>query len=251
MDIPVELVFFLILIVANAIAGLFKGQKKKGPTGTSLPPAERKRPAARPERPTRAPRSAGPTSRPESRAPEATGRRYSPREDPAWWDSDAPTPTAPQPAPSGDKPWWESDATEATEPPSIQDPEELWAILTGETLSTPTSRPPPPPLPEPAAPLPVPYEGAEARAPRPAPIGDDLSGDDWVVSLEGESLEATEISSEARHEAFHEKIDRRAPVARRIAALDRIGLADPSDVRRAVVMAEILGRPRSLSGPDW
>ncbi|HSM35257.1 MAG TPA: hypothetical protein VK837_02580 [Longimicrobiales bacterium] len=273
MDIPVELLFFLILIVANAIAGLFKGQKKKGPTGTSLPPAKPQRPRSARTSTAGSTRDGRVSARDRQAESGAAGSSPTAGAHRPWWEAE-PEPSAAAGAArdtsessAANLPWWElPDEPAADEPggggaavdpwrddpdrpagPVTKDPEDLWAILTGETLS----RPAPPPMPEPTPPLPAPYEQAESRAPRLAPTGDDLSGDDLVVSLEGESLEATEISSEARHEAFHEKIGRRAPATRRIPALDRIGLADPSDVRRAVVMAEVLGRPRSMSGPDW
>jgi hypothetical protein len=290
MDLPVELIFFLILIVANAIAGVFGGKKKGGPKGTTLPPVERKRPAPDRQRPAR---ETGPARRPSGariERPDTGGRSSKPREDPAWWDSDAPAVSAPLPsaqAPRAETPWWEADPTEASPEPAAADPwrddagrpagavlrspEELWEILTGERLGLPGAEPGPPPT----APGPTQRGGGverarnvadasarygggrtrppgydDPRSPRPDPAGDT----DVVTlegrSLEGLSLEETEISSERRHEEFHRKIARVPVVARRQPALERLGLHSRGDIRRAVILAEVLGSPRSLSEPD-
>lgn len=279
------LIFILIAIVWQLVGGLFGAGKKKGPTEPKPPPERVKRPRPAPpgSRPAR-------TSRlPEQLERPRTGGR-SQKEGPVWWEAarQPPAPTAggtlsspaeatPTPsAPSGrstsrggaagedvDRPWWETPeaATGGARPgqewadtgpddphrpsdPVVRTPEELWEILTGQRSPFPVPRrPPPEPESEPEA-VGRPREGIHAT--RPEPVGDED-----VVTLEGESLEATEISSEGRHEAFHRKIDVTPRPRRRVPTLDRLGLDDRTDVRRAVVLAEVLGKPRSLVGPDW
>lgn len=282
MDIPAELLFFLVLIVLNAVAGLF-GKKKKGPTGETLPPVEKKRP--RRERPARSrpTRSRETTSGQESeRWRLSRPGDGSERSDAPWWEQDATpgggeTRSAPSPASADDRPWWETPETtvpgrgdESEGDPWRDDPhrpttprevkaEDLWAVLTGGSLPFPVETPPGRHEPEPewtsgpgqpreTSRGEVLIPGAEydpyaddPRAPRPEPLGDAA-----VVSLEGESLEKLEISSEARHEEFHRKYDQTPVRRRRVGALDRLGLGDVSDVRRAIVLAEVLGKPRGL-----
>jgi len=270
------LILLLIFFFGPTILRMLGGGKK-GPTGKKLPPV-----STRPPRPS--PRSARPAR---GERPEMGGRTQ--EEGPAWWDA-PPEPAAagedrsswqaqpPEPAPrptpredaatpvSGagdeDRPWWEvqEDSGSASSPapttadpswdeydrpagPVVRSPEDLWEILTGQRSPFPVPEAPPRPEPEPEPPIPA---RDDPRSPRRDPT---LDVD--VTSLEGESLEATEISSEGRHREFHRKIDRVVPSAPRTRAVVRLGLDERDDVRHAIVLAEVLGKPRSLAGPDW
>ncbi len=222
-----ELIILLLIIFGPAIAQWLGWGKKKGPTGKTVPPVERPgRPGTRP-RPSRPSRTAEPESPPVPETPRTPGAEERP-----WWE----TPEHAQPDRSAPDPWRDDPAR--PQGPILESPEDLWEILTGERL----------PFPEPERPVetrpePKPLPPDDPRSPRPEPVAE-------VVSLEGESLEATEISSEARHDEFHRLIDRPRPVVRRRGALERLGLEKRSDVRRAIVLAEVLGKPRSLERPD-
>lgn len=264
-----ELIFLLIIIFGPAIARWLGVGKKSGPTGKTLPPVERPpRPATRP-RPSRTSRSAEPERG------GAAGRPAGATDDRPWWEGEpdqASTATAgsaaPRPAEAKTRPWWEAPESARPERPApdpwrddpdrppgpiLKSPEDLWEILTGERLPFP--EPEREARPEPEA---VAFPAGDPRAPRPVPVGDrdvvSLEGESLEateISLEGESLEATEISSEGRHAAFHRLIDRPSPAVRRRGAMERLGLEKRSDVRRAIVLAEVLGKPRSMAPPDW
>ncbi len=141
-------------------------------------------------------------------------------------------------------------------------PAELWEVLTGQR-----------PMPRPPEPVEAPdFEVEEARpeippARVPARSEDAEAGDlmrrrqrermaaRWVehkppavVSMESEPLEA-----EARHEAFHRKIDASAaaaqpavPAAVASAIAPLLRNAGRDEIRRAILMQEVLGRPRGL-----
>lgn len=262
-----ELIFLLIIIFGPAIAQWLGLGKKKGPTGKPLPPVERPpRPATRP-RPSRTSRSAEPDRG------GASGRPAGATEDRPWWEAGPEGATTPSAGPAARttgaeaRPWWETpehalperaapdawrDDPDRPHGPILKSPEDLWEILTGERLPFP--EPEREDRPEPEA---VAFPAGDPRAPRPIPAGDrdvvSLEGESLEateISLEGESLEATEISSEARHAAFHRLIDRPSPALRRRGAMERLGLEKRSDVRRAIVLAEVLGKPRSMAPPD-
>lgn len=150
------------------------------------------------------------------------------------------------------------------EPVSAADmiPDDLWEILTGERRRpAPVSAPPAPvearkvedaALPEVREdePEPVPVEGEDAwepvrprpLPPRPAPRPEvSLEAEPVIVSLE-ESVQ----SVEARHAAFHARIGAAPrPRPRRRRAL-RLNLGDMDEVRRMVVLGEVLGPPKAL-----
>lgn len=160
-------------------------------------------------------------------------------------------------------------------------PDDLWEILTGEKRAPP---PPPapetevgdfeeaeslettsagewislPPEPEPAPP-PVParppsawsdYQtgrGVPARDARP-PIRMEEGYERPLPRHEPPrvaSLEALEIDDETRHDAFHRKLEATRQAPRRITPHAWRFTGD-DDVRRAIVMAEVLGRPKGL-----
>lgn len=245
-----ELILLLIIIFGPAIAR-WLGIGKKGPTGKPLPPVERPRgPAPRP-RPSRPSRTAEP-ERGGAAGPPAGASADRPR-----WEAEPEEATSAGPAPrtagAEERPWWETpenalpdrsapdpwrDDPDRPHGPILKSPEDLWEILTGERLPFPE-----PERPGETRPEPEPLPPDDPRSPRPEPVAE-------VVSLAGESLEATEISSEARHDEFHRLIDRPRPVVRRRGALERLGLEKRSDVRRAIVLAEVLGKPRSMAPPD-
>jgi len=262
-----ELIFLLIIIFGPAIARWLGVGKKEGPTGKTLPPVERPpRPATRP-RPSRTSRSAEP------QRGGAAGRPAGGTDDRPWREAEpdqastATAGSARRPADAEQRPWWETPENalperSAPDPwrndpdrpqgPILKSPEDLWEILTGERLPFP--QPQPEARPEPAS---VGFPSSDPRAPRPVPVGDrdvvSLEGESLEatdISLEGVSLEATEISGEARHAAFHRLIDRPRPTVRRRGAMERLGLEKRSDVRRAIVLAEVLGKPRSMAPPD-
>jgi hypothetical protein len=222
--------FFLIFIffVLPVLERVLKG-KKKPPPGTSPP---RERPEARPV-PERRPL-------PEPRAE---------------WE---------QPEPVEQ----ESTADELI-------PDDLWAILTGERRPEPPPTRPAPPPPQRPAPAPrrapppplarkpqptaarkvdefdrvqrrteaVRYRESEAeldallrsrrRIDEPAPM---------VVSLEGEPL-----PEGPRHDRFHDRLDKlTAPPTGYRKATVLPSLRDPMELRRAIILKEVLGKPKGL-----
>lgn len=154
-------------------------------------------------------------------------------------------------------------------------PEDLWAVLTGQA---PPSRAPertqertPAPMDEPTR-----YEDYDTRDETVESydilVGEE--GEGWlsqerlehreqpepgVVSLEGSSYDdvvqgrvgeaPTELElSDERHRRFHRRLDASAPVVRprRGSAARRLGLRGRTDLRRAMVLTEVLGRPVAL-----
>jgi len=162
--------------------------------------------------------------------------------------------------------------TRPAPPPSSQDmgaddavdilPEDLWKILTGQQpLPQPKPRPlpqaeraPVPPAREPwqeAAPLELPdsfdeHVAAETSRVPARRTADDLS----VVHVPPQvvSLEALEIDDEARHEAFHARLARRttSPDSQVERRERQHRFMTDAELRRAIVMAEVLGPPRGL-----
>ncbi|MCI0432600.1 MAG: hypothetical protein L0271_02970 [Gemmatimonadetes bacterium] len=146
-------------------------------------------------------------------------------------------------------------------------PAELWEVLTGQR---PAPRPPPPPDEDEEE---IEEEEAPAEALPPARVEsrdeNGLAGDllrrrqrelmaarqvdrraPAIVSLESEPL-----PSRQRHAAFHRRVDRPAPPAvsrepREIPAADAVAAllqsGDTNQMRRAILMQEILGPPRGL-----
>jgi hypothetical protein len=68
------------------------------------------------------------------------------------------------------------------------------------------------------------------------------------------SYDSTIAGSEERHTKFHERLERDAAAVRTAAAARKIAVAegrvfafdDPTDLRQAIIMAEVLGRPKGL-----
>ncbi len=61
-----------------------------------------------------------------------------------------------------------------------------------------------------------------------------------------EPVERTVPSSEARHRAFHEKVDRPVPPRRRRRSTVGRALGNPETLRHAVILNEVLGTPKGL-----
>ncbi|MEN8374472.1 MAG: hypothetical protein ABFS34_03405 [Gemmatimonadota bacterium] len=244
-------VVILVLIAWQFLSGLFG--KKKGPTGQRLPPGERKpTPVRRTQRPT--PPRQTPAERPGQAAP-AGGKT-------PWWEATDPVAAGPT---AEERPWWEAEeespraadadpgrdereaSPAAPAPAQPQTPQELWQILTGQRLPVPVPRRSPPPSPA--------RQGTRMRIPEPTRPREGFgrereepAGDELVLSLEGESLETIEMDAEARHAEFHRKIAKKPPKKVTVQALTRLGLGDVGDVRRAIVLSEILGPPASEQG---
>ena len=149
-------------------------------------------------------------------------------------------------------------------------PDDLWAVLTGEQR------------PAPQAPAPVPGPVKERPwdvvyiPPEETDNEEDLAGEDVNVEVrrssrdavqrehaarhkpvEALSLEVTTPniisletplpSAAARHTAFHKKVDSvAAPVAVQSSRKVLLGVATRSELKRAFVLQEILGKPRGL-----
>lgn len=64
------------------------------------------------------------------------------------------------------------------------------------------------------------------------------------------SLEENLPSAAQRHAAFHQKIAAPVPIVERPAAHKMLGLTSHSEIRRAVLLKEVLGKPKGLEGFD-
>jgi hypothetical protein len=159
------------------------------------------------------------------------------------------------PQPQGQRP---APTTESGENAVDILPEDLLAILTGQKPMPRPTLPEPVRLPPRERPAPLPtarperghsYDEEEIAEPThlPAPY----SSDDYVPLHEPPkvvSLEELEIDDEVRHDAFHERLEalpapaqgkrHRRPAAHRFTSDD--------DLRHAIVMAEVLGKPKGL-----
>jgi hypothetical protein len=164
----------------------------------------------------------------------------------------------------------------AEEPASAADmvPDDLWQVLTGERRDRGRS--------EPVEPTGTPWSSEPERAETAESVTEsvavetgDWRSEPWVVDEEAEipepvsleyrgpeaysleeaapppeSLERPLPSARARHDAFHERLDRDQRARRtrprpRSSALIR-ALRRPDGLRQAVLMKEILGPPRGL-----
>jgi hypothetical protein len=128
-------------------------------------------------------------------------------------------------------------------------PDDLWAILTGEHRPAPPMPEPEPepevwePEPELEVWEPEPWErpDAQADASRPVAAGEWGREDDH-------SLEAVVPSDEERHDAFHRRLEATAPAT--LTAPSRRGrAARRHQLRRAIMLREVLGPPRGLEDP--
>ncbi len=140
-------------------------------------------------------------------------------------------------------------------------PDELWEILTGERRRPAPVRPPQPPVP-----APVEAEQAEWS---PASEGPDLDEAEWdeeepdderwepalpprpAVPLEVEpvivSLEESEPSTGERRAASHAKIAAPVMLARPRRRMPvRLNLGDRGELRRMMILREVLGPPKGL-----
>jgi hypothetical protein len=169
----------------------------------------------------------------------------------------------------------EGDGSEAAEPEdarvSAADmlPDDLWAVLTGESrgrsggVATAKTEPvdessldPAPwsddevgsasgPWDESSS-----WEQGMAREPAPEPVSLEYRGPEAYsledVDIEPVSLERPLPTPEARHRAFHKLVDRPPGRRRRRRSPLVRALANPDSVRQAVVLSEILGPPKGL-----
>lgn len=174
-----------------------------------------------------------------------------------------------------------SSAPPSREPVQASDmvPDDLWAVLTGETRRTegagtategegegtgPGSFPgtgTTPARTEPGArdlpeweeawtPRAEPRWRLEEGAEAPAPPSREYIGPEAysLEELDFEPIERRLPSPEARHREFHERIERPRPRKRsRRSAVGR-ALSSPGSLRRAFVVSEVLGPPKSLEG---
>lgn len=197
----------LAFMVISAVGRLL-GKSRPAP-----PPRRRPRPTAPPPRPRSEGEGAGAAPRP------------------------APAPVDEEHAPSAD----------------VLIPDDLWAILTGERR---------PPVAAPPAPEPAP-----ASEPARAELRGDLARQVEVEEaealaaearerelsalvrrpMESDAPEAVSEEDEARHEAFHRRLEATTPAAALQVATGRRPLgARQRQLRRAVVLREVLGPPRGL-----
>lgn len=159
---------------------------------------------------------------------------------------------------------------EVEEPRSAAEmlPEDLWGLITGEArdtqepaareAETPWSEAPDPSSTRTAEAEPG-TDGFEGWEPEPWMDAEEIHAEPVSLEYEGpeaysletpvppaRSLEQPLPSPEARHRAFHEKIDR--PPRRRRRAVSPLmqALRHPDGLRQAVLLKEILGPPRGL-----
>lgn len=180
-----------------------------------------------------------------------------------------PLPPAPEPEPRSST---EEISTKPRDAAAGMIPDDLWAVLTGEQRPAPQV-PAPLPRPRPTKKQPwdvvyIPPEETEdeeedftehvASETRPVPRTpshwdagarqkefDELTLE--VTKPHIISLETPFPSGAARHSAFHRKVDQPAPpVVVQQARKEMLGLATRSELQRAFVLQEILGRPRGL-----
>jgi len=159
------------------------------------------------------------------------------------------------------QPQEQAETQEGTAPRTAADmiPPDLWELLTGQRR--PEQAPPPQPSPPQA-------QASDPRAPswRTAPVetasrpAADEESEAYEVVLRRDrearianapptivSLETEPLSEKRRHARFHEKLEHLAPAATsRHARTVLFQLADRDTMRRAVVLQEILSRPKGL-----
>jgi len=141
-------------------------------------------------------------------------------------------------------------------------PDELWEILTGEKRRREPGGAPRPPA-EPSGPVrpPMPYEleyepeepedeewGPREPAREPEPVAAPRRRESLEVEPVIVSLEKPLPPAAVRHAAFHERIEglsRPARVQRRRRRLP-LNLGNMDEVRRAVLLREVLGPPKAL-----
>lgn len=208
-----DLLFLFIFLLLPLLEGLFR-KSKSGKKG-QLPrrPPERPRAEARPA-------PAQPPTAPEEVATGAGEGR-------PWWEAPA-EPAPPDGPPSGEP--WEVLTEEPgwQEPPWWEEAEEDAATLEAEASEEPLSGW---------------EEGLQRTAQTRVPV---VHEPPRVVSLE-----TAPLAPEARHTAFHTKLDSTAPrlEPRRRGRATALGLRGRDSLRRAVILKEVLGTPRGLD--EW
>ena len=175
-------------------------------------------------------------------------------------------------------------------------PDDLWAILTGETR--PSREPPPPlehrpspretttpqrpntperaPRPRPQRPERRPFPNAPRPRPAPEPVSVEAAADEEVLARTPPaperferveyapqdyvrpipehappvivSMETMPDSDEIRHTRFHDRVARLAAPATVQRGPERqlVGLHDREQLRRAIILTEVLGTPKGL-----
>lgn len=147
---------------------------------------------------------------------------------------------------------------EEEEPAATMLPDDLWEILTGERRSPP-------------APVPTPQWDPEVADEEVDAFERDVSREEEYALARREeapivtaeeayvrplpqhepptivSLETVDIDDRLRHRQFHERMSNIAPAARvHLSAPSRHLMPSGEDLRRAIIMAEILGPPKGL-----
>lgn len=227
----------LILIIAFIVAPLIERLLKAGKQGQDQPPPQ-----------PRAPQPRAPEQRiPAERFPR-DGRGSSEDADP---------------------PVVVSRRTESDEAAAGMLPDDLWEILTGERRTPRETLPQPRPVPQPS------YEEEDYSLEEPYSLEDggsleNQSPGEWITTSPEDdavmmpekvytrpnpiravpkvvSLEQLEYDSEIRHDEFHDRLDSLGGAAKvRRPALSAYRFRTDEDLRRAIVMAEILGPPKGL-----
>lgn len=138
-------------------------------------------------------------------------------------------------------------------------PEDLWAILTGQQPAPrPVPRRLPEPEPEPAHEQPVathPTARGETGYSYDEDVEDETahlpvrrSAEEYVPMHEPGrvvSLEQLEFDDEKRHVKFHERLQA-LPAAAVMRPVRRHRFTSDEDLRRAIIMTEVLGKPKGL-----
>jgi hypothetical protein len=142
-------------------------------------------------------------------------------------------------------------------------PDDLWEILTGQkappVLTTPQPAPPVERKPQPWDVVYDPDE-EEEEADEESLVVEDVNVETRRARVEAQSLETLErhpqpvvISLEdnlptlaQRHEAFHKKIATPVPAAAITPKRPRLSFTNRSELQRAFLMQEVLGKPKGL-----
>lgn len=262
-----ELMFWVILlfIVLPMLEGLLgKKGKQKPPPGKERERGQPGREFPGPPRQRRSP-------------PAEPGSRQVPGSTPGTADSSGDVSEESRPAPAGasDRPWWESEPEDQQRDAHVRagditSPEDLWAVLTGRNQPSHERAPLPqgaPPRPAPRPEDRLPREGGPERAtPGAEPAGAagrqphaewreqprDLTTGAGAIGAQGEvgsGAEAGELGP-GRSGDRDSSSESLAPVAggdafgRRSAATRLLG--NRGELRRAIILKEVLGPPKAL-----
>lgn len=142
-------------------------------------------------------------------------------------------------------------------------PDDLWEILTGQKRPPVLTTPPQPaPVEVKRQPWDVVYEPNEEdeEADEESAAAEDVNVEVRRARVEAQSLETLERhpapvivsleenlpTSAQRHAAFHKKIATPVPVVAKQAAGSRIRIGSRSELQRAFILQEVLGKPKGL-----